>query len=175
MTTPQLETERLILRQIQSNDVQPIFDCWMNDEDVSRYMYWKSSDDINDAKEFVTFELGNIESNQWYRWIIETRDTHELIGTCLIFFNDDENTWDISYNLGKAFWGHGYITEAMRTVIAYGKNVLKIKRIVTCHAIENPASGNVIKKLGFQYLKDIPYDCNGNTIHTTAHSYELNL
>lgn len=37
--TPRMETERLLLREVRQNDVRDIFDCWMNDEDVSRYMY----------------------------------------------------------------------------------------------------------------------------------------
>lgn len=34
-TTPRLETERLILRRIHSDDTEKIFACWMNDERVS--------------------------------------------------------------------------------------------------------------------------------------------
>ena len=36
MITPRIETERLILREVQKTDVKDIFDCWMQDEDVSR-------------------------------------------------------------------------------------------------------------------------------------------
>ena len=60
MITPKLETDRLILREIHSDDTEAIFNCWMQDENVSRYMWWKASDDINEAKEFVEFELGNL-------------------------------------------------------------------------------------------------------------------
>ena len=35
------------------------------------------------------------------------KETDEIIGTCLIYFNDEENNWDISYNLGKKYWGKG--------------------------------------------------------------------
>lgn len=49
--TPDLETERLTLRTIRSENVVPIFGCWMRDQDVSRYMWWKASDDINEARE----------------------------------------------------------------------------------------------------------------------------
>lgn len=62
MKTPTLETDRLILREIDPDDTQAIFNGWMNDENVSRYMWWKASNDINDAKEFVEFELGNLKT-----------------------------------------------------------------------------------------------------------------
>ena len=48
MKTPRLETDRLLLREVQENDIEDIFDCWMKDEEVSRYMCWKASDDYND-------------------------------------------------------------------------------------------------------------------------------
>lgn len=168
MITPKLETERLILREIHSEDIMAIFNCWMQDEEVSRYMWWKASDDINEAKEFVEFELGNLENDQWNRWIIVLKDTEEIIGTCLIFFNDEEGHWDISYNLGKGFWGNGYVTEAMRTVMKYAVEVMKIEEVSTVYAVENPASGHVLKKLGFQFVKEVPYECNGGEIVTTG-------
>ncbi len=34
--TPKIETNRLLLREIQEANVNDIFDCWMQDEDVSR-------------------------------------------------------------------------------------------------------------------------------------------
>ena len=117
MKTPILETERLILRPVKEDDVTAIFDCWMQDEDVSRYMCWKASSDINEAKEFVSFELGNLENAEWNRFIIELKESGEVIGTCLIFYNDEEDNWDISYNLGKKYWGNGYTSEAMKKVM----------------------------------------------------------
>lgn len=85
MTTPKLETDRLILREIHSDDAEAIFSCWMQDENVSRYMWWKASNDISEAKEFVEFELENLNNDKWDRWIIILKGINEIIGTCLIF------------------------------------------------------------------------------------------
>ncbi len=175
MVTPILETERLVLRPIKAGDVETIFNCWMQDEDVSRYMCWKASSDINEAKEFVSFELGNLEDDSWNRWLIELKETEEVIGTCLIFFNDEEDNWDISYNLGKKYWGNGYISEAMRAVMDYAKNELKIRECIAIHAVENPASGRVMEKLGFRYEKEVPYECSGGEIHTTGKYYRWTM
>ncbi len=169
--TPVLETDRLVLRKIQPEDTEAIFNCWMQDEEVSRYMWWKASDDINEAKEFVEFELRNLTNPQWNRWIILEKDSSQIIGTCLIYFNEDENNWDISYNLGKQFWGKGYITEAMKRVMEYAKDELRIKECTAIHAVENPASGRVIEKLGFTYEKEVPYECSGGELVTTGKYY----
>ncbi|MBT9776375.1 GNAT family N-acetyltransferase [Clostridium sp. MCC353] len=175
MPTPELETERLILRNVHADDVDDIFNCWMQDEDVSRYMFWKASEDLEDAREFVDFELGNIENSKWYRWIILLKNTWEVIGTCLIYFNEEEDNWDISYNLGKKFWGRGYASEAMGRVMQYAREILNIRECIAVHAIENPASGNVIQKLGFSYEKDVPYECNGGEIVTTGRYYRFTV
>ena len=173
MKTPILETERLILRPVKEDDVTAIFDCWMQDEDVSRYMCWKASSDINEAKEFVSFELGNLENDEWNRFIIDLKESGEVIGTCLIFYNDEEDNWDISYNLGKEYWGNGYTSEAMKKVMDYAIDVLGIKECIAVHAVENPASGRVIEKLGFQYEAEVPYECNGGEIQTVGKYYRL--
>lgn len=168
---PDLETKRLILRKIQIEDIASIFECWMQDEDVSRYMWWKASDDINKAKEFVLFELGNLDNNMWNRWIIVVKDTKEIIGTCLIFWNEEDRHFDISYNLGKKYWDRGYITETMERVLRYGTEVLGIKECITSCARENKASAHVLEKLGFQYEKDIPYECCEGEIKTVGKLY----
>lgn len=175
MITPKLETDRLILRQIKNEDIEAIFNCWTKDEDVSRYMCWKASKDIIKTQEFVQFEISNLENEKWNRWIIVLKDIDEIIGTCLIFFNDDESNWDISYNLGKKYWGKGYITEAMHRVMEYAIGELNIKECIAVHAIENPESGRVIQKLGFEYEKEIPYECNDGEIKTIGKYYKFTV
>lgn len=174
-TTPVIETERLNLRPIRENDAQAIFDCWMQDQDVSRYMCWKASDDIGDAKRFVEYERNQLENEQWNRWIVEDKCGNSIMGTCLIFYNPDESSWDISYNLGKKYWGFGYTTEAMKAVLQYAKTVLTVRECIAVHAAENPASGKVLQNLGFMYERDVPYECSGGDIQTTGKFYRLRM
>jgi hypothetical protein len=107
-TTPVIETERLNLRPIRENDAQAIFDCWMQDQEVSRYMCWKASDDIGDAKRFVEYERNQLENEQWNRWIVEDKSGNSIMGTCLIFYNPDE-FWDIPI-ISKKYWASVYTT-----------------------------------------------------------------
>ena len=166
MITPKLETDRLILREIHSDDVETTFNCWLQDNDVSQYMWWKASDDIAEAQKFVEFELQQLENEKWKRWIIVLKETKEVIGTCLVFYNDDENHWDISYNLGKNFWGKGYITEAMKAVMKFAETELGMKECITSYAKLNTNSANVLHKLGFKDEKEISYECGGGDIIT---------
>lgn len=168
MRTPVLETQRLILRPIQSEDVNEIFECWMQDCDVSRYMWWKASDNIKETEDFVDFELNQVENDKWFRWIIISKETMRIVGTCLVYWNDEDTEphWDISYNLGKKYWGQGYVTEAMREVLNFSKTTLSVESITTSYAKVNEASGKVLNKLGFVDIKEIPYECSGGEFVT---------
>jgi len=164
MKTPILETERLLLRPFCIEDTEDVFECWESDPDVAKYMFWSSHNDIEKTKEWIDFEIGQISKEDWYRFAIVLKEADELIGTGLIYYEDEVGCWEIGYNLGKKFWGYGYATEAMQKIIAFAKNELHITEIVGRYAKENPASGNVMQKLGFRYEKDIPYACNNGTV-----------
>lgn len=166
MRTPVLETERLILRPFQSEDAQEVFECWESDPEVAKYMFWSSHNDINKTIGWVEEEISKIESDQWYRWAFVSKTSGELLGTGLIYYEEEYNKFEIAYNLGKKAWGYGYTTEAMQEVIRFAKEELGIKEIMGRHAKENPASGNILEKLGFSYTEAIPYECNkGNNIY----------
>lgn len=168
MRTPRIETQRLILREIREQDMHEIFECWMKDEAVSRYMLWKARDNIGDCIDFVEYELGQIENGKWFRWIIVLKQTGEVVGTCLIFLNEDDEPshWDISYCLGKRYWGMGYATEAMEEVLRFARKNLGMTECITTYAKANQGSANVLKKLGFKDEKEISYKCNGGEIVT---------
>lgn len=175
MKTPILETDRLILRPFCIEDVQDVFNCWESDPDVAKYMFWTSHNDVNKTIERVEKELIKIDSDDWYRWAILSKETGDLLGTGLIYIEEEYEKFEIAYNLGKKAWGFGYATEAMREVIKFAKEDLGVKEIMGRYATENPTSGNILNKLGFSYIKDIPYECNGGKNLYEGKEYILKL
>ena len=175
MKTAILETDRLILRPFNTADAQDVFCCWESDADVAKYMFWSSHNDIEKTKEWISFELEQISKNDWYRFAIVLKETNELIGTGLIYYEDEVSCWEIGYNLGKKYWGKGYTTEAMKEIIMFAAQELHVTEIVGRFAKENPNSRNVMQKLGFKYEKDFDYECNNGTIHRNGMQYRLYL
>lgn len=57
---------------------------------------------------------------------------------------------ELGYWLAPDAWGRGYATEAGRAVVAMARHSLPITRLSAWHFIDNPASGRVLRKLGFQ-------------------------
>lgn len=175
MKTPILHTNRLLLRPFQESDANDVFNCWESDEEVAKYMFWTSHNDINKTKEWITFELGQIEKDDWYRFAIVEQESGNLLGTGLIYYEDEVASWEIGYNLGKHYWKMGYATEAMEAILQFAKDTLGIKEIVGRHAKANIASEQVMKKLGFQYEEDVPYQCNNGAVLMEGKMHRLYL
>ena len=153
MKTPYLETKRLILRTFKEDDAKEVFKCWESDPRVAKYMFWTSHNDINKTIQWVKKEISNIEKDNWYRWCIEEKSTGNIVGTCLIYYEEEVQNYEVAYNLGYDYWGKGYVTEAMKQVLCFAKNELKLKEVVGRHAKENIASENIMIKLIFHMQK----------------------
>ncbi len=163
---PELETDRLFLREVRQDDAPAVFTCWMNDSEVSRYMWWNASDDIADAEKFIRDELDQTDNGKWNRWLVHLKATGELIGTCLIYWNDEDIPphWDISYNLGRRYWGKGYAPEAVKRVLDHAGAWLGMEECTTCYARENTRSAGVLHRLGFIDEGSMAYECGNGTI-----------
>ncbi len=59
---------------------------------------------------------------------------------------------EIGYWIGKPWWGHGFATEAARTLMDYCFHVIGFRRLTCGHFVDNPASARVIAKLGFRRI-----------------------
>jgi len=70
-----------------------------------------------------------------------------LIGGC--GFNGNSRGGDIAYFLGQEHWNKGYATEAMAAFLADVFARFAPETIHARHFADNPASGNVLNKLGF--------------------------
>lgn len=164
MKTPVLETARLTLRPFRQDDAQNVLATWESDPEVAKYMFWTSHNDIEKTKKWLDFEIGKIDKQDWYRFAVEEKSNNELIGTVLIYYEEEVEAWEIGYNFGKCYWGYGYATEAMRCILDFAQTKLGVAEVVGRYAKDNPASGRVMEKLGFQYEKDILFPCNDGSV-----------
>lgn len=61
---------------------------------------------------------------------------------------DHNGEAELGYWIARAHWGRGYATEAADAVLAIAR-ALGHRRLVAGHFTDNPASGKVLRKLGF--------------------------
>lgn len=72
----------------------------------------------------------------------------ELIGAISITLRGGGN--ELGYWLTPSAWGHGYATEAGQAMLGMARHALGLKHLRSSHYLDNPASGNVLAKLGFR-------------------------
>lgn len=147
---PELETERLILRNIREEDTDFIYKHF-SDEKVCEYLY----DEVNftsreEAAELVKF-FSNPEINGYNRWVLVKKDTGERVGTCGFHLWDKTNhIAEIGYDLYPEYWGKGYMKEALTAAIESGFRNLQLNRINAFVALENRRSCHVLTGLNFK-------------------------
>jgi RimJ/RimL family protein N-acetyltransferase len=76
-----------------------------------------------------------------------------LVGSCGLTRAGDasEGAYEIGYWIGLPYWGLGYASEAAQAVMGWARDQLGAKVFTAGHFADNPASGNVLRKLGFAH------------------------
>ena len=74
-----------------------------------------------------------------------------MIGTIgFMWVNLEHRSGEVGYSFARDCWGQGYATEALRAVLQFGFDTLRLHRIEAQHEVDNPASGRVMEKCGMQ-------------------------
>ncbi|WP_336959390.1 GNAT family N-acetyltransferase [Sphingobium aquiterrae] len=76
-----------------------------------------------------------------------------LIGGCGIS-RSETGALELGYWIARPYWGLGFATEAGRAVMRVAR-ATGLKDIGAHHMIDNPASGNVLRKLGFRFTGQV--------------------
>jgi RimJ/RimL family protein N-acetyltransferase len=71
-----------------------------------------------------------------------------LVGACGLGRRASGNV-ELGYWISRPHWGRGFATEAGQALVAIAR-ALGIARLEASHFLDNPASGRVLEKLGFQ-------------------------
>lgn len=152
----ELETERLLLKNIGYDDVEFMYKEFSTDE-VNAYLYdAEPSSSLDDARELIDFYVQD-EPRCQHRWILIAKDLHEKIGTCGFHrWNRRECSVEIGYDLQPDFWRKGYMHEALSEIISFAQREMNVKTITANIAERNVASMNTAARLGF-YRTDKSY------------------
>lgn len=149
-----LETERLRLRAIKIEEAENVYNTWTSDDEVSKYMRWSTHKSVEETKQWIMMEQENCKKDNYFDWGIELKETGKLIGSMGAHYVPELDRYEIGYAIAKKYWGKGLVTEATKSMLNYLVNEKEIKRFVASHAKQNPASGAVMQKVGFKYIKD---------------------
>jgi ribosomal-protein-alanine N-acetyltransferase len=146
-----LKTPRLVLRPTEPGDAQRMAQIQSN---------WKVTRMLRlapwPATEAAMAEWADLHVQEWaagtaYRFAVlldgvmnGAADIDDIKG--------DEG--EIGYWFDEPYWGQGFAREAAAALMDFAIQTVKLKRIVAGHNAENPASGAVLKRLGFHFVGD---------------------
>lgn len=147
----------MLLRPLCIDDSEVIYKSWATDPEVAKYMIWNLHKNLKDTADWIKAEISGIEDEKNYTWGLVLKETSSLIGSAGIVFNPEINMYELGYNIMRKYWRMGLTTEAVREIIDFSMNQLKIDRIFAKIAVENSASERIIIKSGFEYLRDGQY------------------
>ncbi len=141
-----VRTERLMLRPGWIDDALALRDAIAHEDVAYRLAKLPWPYTLGDAQWYLTQE----RPAEDVTFLIFKRTAGEprLIGG--IGIHDQDGEPEIGYWITPAEWGKGYVTEAGRAVMDIARHSLRLPRLVSGHFVDNPASGRVLKKLGFK-------------------------
>ncbi|MBW4451759.1 MAG: GNAT family N-acetyltransferase [Nostoc indistinguendum CM1-VF10] len=145
---PELETERLLLRETTLQDAKAIFAIF-SDPAVTQFHDLDTFTSIEEAIAVIGRRAKRFEQREGIRWGIARKQDNVLIGSCGFTWNPQENSAEVGYELASTFWRQGIMTEAVHTILQFGFNKMDLRFIVAQVMLNNIASKNLLEKLGF--------------------------
>jgi len=145
--TDQIRTERLILRAPITSDAAAIT-RYISVKDVvwnlgtAPYPYH-----LKDAQDWITRSSAARVAGADYPFIIDLPGDGVIgcVGIRLV-----GEVYELGYWLGQPWWGRGYVSEAAAGLMHWAEQTLGAQAFMAGHYVDNPASGRVLEKLGFE-------------------------
>lgn len=144
---PTLETPRLRIRPYTEQDIPELVRLIGSREVAATTLRIAHPYTERDARAFL--ELAEEPDKLWLTITLRANDRQ--IGGVGLRIDHDQQHAELGYWLGLPYWGQGYATEAAREMLRYGFEELEIHRIYASHFKHNPASGQVLKKIGMHH------------------------
>jgi len=146
-----LETDRLILRRLSTEDAEFIL-ALLNEPSWLRYIGDRGVRTLDDARDYIL--KGPMDSYQrlgFGMYLTELKEGGAPIGICGLVKRASLKDVDIGFAFFPQFWGKGYAYESASAVLAFGRSVLGLRRIVAVTTHDNHDSIRVLEKLGLRF------------------------
>ena len=148
-TFPNLQTSRLILRQLRPEDAMPYSS--FSPTSMSPATTTSTASPVW-AHDLIARFQARFDRQIGIRWGLALSDSpNVLIGTC------GYNIWVrpahrslLGYDLNRRHWGQGLMGEALRAILDFGFDAMQLNRVEALTFPQNTASKRLLTKLGFK-------------------------
>ncbi|WP_452225626.1 GNAT family N-acetyltransferase [Lacinutrix chionoecetis] len=158
-----IETERLLLRDMRDTDLEGMFELDSN-PNVHRYLGNKPIKTKDEAKKTIESVLQQYNERGIGRFAVIEKESGTFIGWSGIRLNTEYNMngftkyYDVGYRLIERFWNKGYATESGKAAVAYAFNTMRLPELYGTTEIGNQASHNALLKIGLHYVEDFFFE-----------------
>jgi RimJ/RimL family protein N-acetyltransferase len=146
-------TERLMLRPGWVEDAPELAVAIGDEAILTKLARAPSPYQVQDARDFLS--LPRAEDHADFLMFARTEGRPRLVGGVGLVPDEERGALELGYWVARPYWGLGFATEAAQAVIGIARDTLKQTRLVSGYFTDNPASGKVLAKLGFQPTGEI--------------------
>lgn len=147
----QIETERLLIRNLKTEDLSDFYTYRSNPE-VTKYQGFDVFS-MDEAEVFIAAQKDKIFGNagEWVQYGIENRETGRLIGDCAIKLNlYDIRIGEIGISISPTEQKKGYAKEVLKAILDFLFSIEDFHRVTETVDAENAASIQLLKSVGFR-------------------------
>ena len=145
-----LETERLILRELQPDDAPFMLEL-LNEPSYILNIADRGVRDLNGARRYLEDRWrASYRQHGFGLWVVVERSSGMATGLCGLVRRDGLEDVDIGYAFLPAFWGRGYAIESALGVKAHARDVVGLTRLVAIVVPSNLPSVRVLERLGMR-------------------------
>jgi ribosomal-protein-alanine N-acetyltransferase len=148
---PILETERLLLRPYELSDAERVEQLAGHKKVAETTLHIPHPYPKGLASSWIASHQERASKGESFIFAVVVKPINDLIGTMAIRVDKEHNRGELAYWFGVPYWGKGYCTESAKKVVDFGFNTLGLNKIWASAMTRNPASINVMRKIGLKH------------------------
>jgi len=149
---PELETERLRLRQFRESDLDA-YARITGDPETMRHIARGEPFDREQACRSLGHVLAHWRIRGFGLWAAEDKKSAALVGRIGLLRREGWRGVELAWLVARERWGEGLATEGARAALAHALAALRARRVISVIAPENAASIRVAEKLGLRHVE----------------------
>ena len=156
MSVFQIETERLIIRELQVSDLDFVAEM-LGDPEVMRF--WPQPYSREGAAEWIAWHRRRYETDGYGYWLALRKQDGQPVGQVGLLAQeiDGHQSVGLGYIVHRPFWRKGYAEEGAKACARYGIETLGLDKIAILVRPENEPSIQLAKKLGAELQSQTNY------------------
>ena len=83
--TPELETDRLLLRRLLPQDAPQMYENWANDPAVTRFLRWEPHKSPAETRELLSAWAELYPNPDYYQWAMVEKATGQVFGSISVY------------------------------------------------------------------------------------------